>query len=96
MPLQRNWGGTDTEWESADTVNSGEGNSPDDPARIRTRNLSITSPALLPTSYPGSPVKMHVMVYSKDLRQLGLGQASDHNIACAGFLPWHIRTYSHR
>ena len=33
-------------------VNSGEENSPAAPAGIRTRNLSITSPALLPTSYP--------------------------------------------
>ena len=29
-------------------------NSPTAPARIWTHNLSITSPALLPTSYPGS------------------------------------------
>ena len=35
-------------------VNSGEGNSPAVPAGIRTRNLSITSPAHLPTSNPGS------------------------------------------
>ena len=33
-------------------VNSGEENFPTAPARIRTRNLSITSPALLQTSYP--------------------------------------------
>ena len=35
-------------------VDSGEGNSPAAPAGIPTRNLSITGPALLPTSYPGS------------------------------------------
>ena len=37
-------------------VNSGEEHSPAAPVGIRTNNLSITSPALLPTSYPGSPV----------------------------------------
>ena len=36
-------------------VNPGEENSPAAPAGIRTGNLSITSPALLPTNYPGSP-----------------------------------------
>ena len=36
--------------EPAHKVDSGEENSPTDPARIRTRDLSITSPALLPTS----------------------------------------------
>ena len=36
--------------ESAQKVNSREENSPAAPAGIRTRNLSITSPALLPTS----------------------------------------------
>ena len=41
--------------ESAHKVDSGEENSPAAPARIRTRNLSIASLALLPTSYPGSP-----------------------------------------
>ena len=42
-------GGTDAEEESAQKVNSGEKNSP---AGTRIRNLSITSLALLPTSYP--------------------------------------------
>ena len=36
--------------ESAHKVNSGEENFPPAPAGIRTRNLSIASPALLPTS----------------------------------------------
>ena len=35
-------------------MNTGEENSPAAPAGIRTRNLSITSPVLLPTSYFGS------------------------------------------
>ena len=43
-----------TELESAHKVKSGEENSPAAPAGIRTRNLSITSSVLLPTSYPGS------------------------------------------
>ena len=34
-------------------MDSGEENSPASPAGIRTRSLSITSPALLPPSYPG-------------------------------------------
>ena len=53
-------GGTDIELDSAHKVNSGgkkvnsrEEISPAAPAGIRTRNFSITSPALLPTSYPG-------------------------------------------
>ena len=33
----------------------GEVNSPAAPAGIRSRNFSILGPALLPTSYPGSP-----------------------------------------
>ena len=45
-------GGTDTEYKAAHKVDSGE-NSPATPAGIQTRNLSITSLALLPTSYPG-------------------------------------------
>ena len=44
----------------AHKVNSGEENSPAAPAGIRTRNLSITSPALLPTSYPGS--HLHISI----------------------------------
>ena len=43
----------DTDKESAPKANSGEENSPAAPAGIQTHNLSITSPALLPTSYPG-------------------------------------------
>ena len=35
-------------------ADSGEDNYPDAPAGIRTRNLSITNPELLPTSYRGS------------------------------------------
>ena len=42
--------------ESAHKVNSGEENYPAASAGIRTRNLSITSLALLPTSCPGSPM----------------------------------------
>ena len=41
-------------------------NSPAAPARIRTRNLSITSPALLPTSYPGGKGE----VYNTSTRKL--------------------------
>ena len=47
-------GGADTEYESGHKINSGEENSPAASAGIRTRNLSITSPALLTRSYPGS------------------------------------------
>ena len=54
VPLRQHRGGTDTKWEQAHKVNSEEENSPATPARIRTRNLSIASLALLPTSYPGS------------------------------------------
>ena len=46
-------GGTDTEYESAHKVNSGQENPLDAPAGIQTHNLSITSPALLSTCYPG-------------------------------------------
>ena len=46
---------TDTEEESVHKVNSGEEISPVAPAGIRTRNLSTTSPAVLPPSYPGYP-----------------------------------------
>ena len=49
--------------ESAHKVDSGEENSPAAPARIRTRNLLITSPELLPTSYPGSPSEIYVHDY---------------------------------
>ena len=40
---------------SQHTQLTGEENSSASPAVIRTRNLSITRPSLLPTSYPGSP-----------------------------------------
>ena len=40
--------------KSAHKGNSEEENSPAAPAAIRTHNLSIMSPVLLPTSYPGS------------------------------------------
>ena len=46
VPLRSHGGGTDTEEESAHKVDSGEENSPDAPTGIRTRYLSITSPAL--------------------------------------------------
>ena len=36
--------------------NNNNNKSPAAPAGIRTRNLSITNPALLPTSYAGSPL----------------------------------------
>ena len=39
---------------SAQKVDTGEENSPAAPAGIRTRDLSITSPALKPLSYPRS------------------------------------------
>ena len=55
VPLREHGGGTNTELESAHEVNSGEEKSPAAPAGIRTRNLSITDPALLSTTYPGSP-----------------------------------------
>ena len=42
---------------SALKVNSGEENSPAAPAGIQTRNISIASPALLPTSYPGPLIR---------------------------------------
>ena len=53
VPLRQHGGGTDTELESAQKVNPAKGNSPAASAGIRTRSLSITSPELLPTSYPG-------------------------------------------
>ena len=56
VPLWQHGGGMDTEYVSAEKVNSGEENSPAAPAGIRTRKLSTTSPALLPWSYPGSPI----------------------------------------
>ena len=54
VPLRQHAGETNTEEESAYRVDFGEENSPVAAARIRTRNLSITSPALLSTSYPDS------------------------------------------
>ena len=49
--VTRGWNGHSI--NSAHKVNSGEETSPAAPAGIRTRNLSMTSPVLLPTSYPG-------------------------------------------
>ena len=46
VALRQLGGGTDTEEESAQKVNSGEENFPAAPAGTRTRNLSITSLAL--------------------------------------------------
>ena len=46
--------------ESAHRVNSGAKNDLADPTGIRTCNLSITSPALLPTSYPGYHISRSV------------------------------------
>ena len=48
-------GGTDNAWESAHKVDSGEENSPAVSTWIQACNLSITSPLLKPTNYPGSP-----------------------------------------
>ena len=45
-------GGKDTEEESAHKVDSGEESSPAAPVGIRTRNLSITSPALYQHAIP--------------------------------------------
>ena len=42
--------------ESGQVVASGEENSPAAPAETRTRDLSITSPALSQPSYPRSPL----------------------------------------
>ena len=52
-------GGTDTEWETAQKVNSGEENSPTAPARTGTCKHSTMGPAL-PTSYPSFPSYTHV------------------------------------
>ena len=46
--------------ESAHRVNSGEENSP--AARAGTRYISITSPALYQTSYPGLTFKIITMI----------------------------------
>ena len=47
----------DTKQESAHKVKSGEENSLATPAGVRTHNLLIMSPVLLPTNYPGSLVQ---------------------------------------
>ena len=57
----------DTELESADKVDSGEENSPAAPAGIRIRNLSITSPALYPTSCPSCSSKPIWLACTLDL-----------------------------
>ena len=54
IAVTRGWNGHRI--KSAHKVDSGEENSPAASTGIRTRNLSITSPALLLTSYPGSPL----------------------------------------
>ena len=48
--VTRGWNGYRN--ESAQKVDPGEETSPAAPAGIRTRDLSITSPALQPLSYP--------------------------------------------
>ncbi len=67
-------------------VNSGEENSPAAPAGIRTRDLSITSLALLPTSNPGPN---HVPVYEPAeaavfLRRTRLNKLKHQTVADAG------------
>ena len=56
-------GRMDTEKESAQKVNAGEENSPAAAAGIRTRNVSITSPALNRLSYPPP----NRLIYSGDI-----------------------------
>ena len=51
-------------------INSGEENSPTASAEIRTRNLLIMSPTLLPTNYPGwhsrtQHSKVHIDTYTR-------------------------------
>ena len=58
VPLQWHGGGTDTKWESAYNVNSGEDNFPAGPAGIWTRILSI----MTPRNYPGSPVLLRLLL----------------------------------
>ena len=64
------WGGTDTEYESAQKVNSGEENSPAAPARIQTGNLSIMSPALYKQAIPASSMLVLMPRTSIALRDL--------------------------
>ena len=52
--VTRGWNGYQNK-ESAHKVDPGEENSPAAPAGIRTRDLSITSPALEPLSCPRPP-----------------------------------------
>ena len=54
--------------ESAHNVVPGEENSPAVPAGIGTHDLSITSPALLPTSYPGNLETGYIRAMHKRLR----------------------------
>ena len=51
------WDETDTEYESAQKVNSGEENSPAAPTGIRTCNLSIMSPSLYQQAIPAPVCK---------------------------------------
>ena len=81
LPLLSEWPGSFTchcgntgvnrHWIRVSTqINSGEENSPTAPAEIRTRNLLITSPTLLPTNYPGwhsrtQHSKVHIDTYTR-------------------------------
>ena len=58
--LRKHGVGTDIEEESAQKVNSGEENSPAAPAGTRTRNLSITSPALYQQAIPAVPFSLYL------------------------------------
>ena len=59
-----------TQNESAHKVDSGEENSLAAPAGIRTRNLFITNPALLPTSYLGFPFGMNHAITPRRFQNL--------------------------
>ena len=58
-------GGTDTEWEPAQKVNSGEENSPAASAGTRARNLSITSPALYQHTMLAEQTESLIALYSQ-------------------------------
>ena len=47
-----------------------EENSPAAPAGIRPRNLLITSPALLPTSYPGFALRTLILAQDVDIMEM--------------------------
>ena len=55
VPLRKNGEGADTQWDTAQKFNIGEENSPAIPAKTRTPDISITSPALYQLSYPDLP-----------------------------------------